>query len=228
MYVWWRDVISESVQKHMHSPVVKIGLRYGMALFIASEVMFFSAFFWAYFDGALFYDEAIQAARVQAISVWIIAIFLFSGLVTLANGLLNALGHFRVPAAAQARTIPIEAPARSGPAWPGRACRPAAQAPRAPSPSRAAPVGHADPPGHPLREQLLLGGVGDGEHPRVLHAALDEPLAADEQLILQDEFEEFGVRQLMAGGFLESHVEGLGQARQAELAKRRFERVFHT
>lgn len=43
-----------------------------------------------------------KAARVQAISVWIIAIFLFSGLVTLANGLLNALGHFRVPAAAQA------------------------------------------------------------------------------------------------------------------------------
>jgi cytochrome c oxidase subunit 3 len=71
MAVWWRDVISESVEKHLHTPVVKIGLRYGMALFIASEVMFFSAFFWAYFDGALFYDEAIQAARVQATGgVW--------------------------------------------------------------------------------------------------------------------------------------------------------------
>jgi len=43
-----------------------------------------------------------KAARVQAISVWIVAIFFFSGLVTLANGLLNALGHFKVPAAAQA------------------------------------------------------------------------------------------------------------------------------
>lgn len=43
-----------------------------------------------------------KAARVQAISFWITAIFVFSGLVTLANGLLNALGHFKVPAAAQA------------------------------------------------------------------------------------------------------------------------------
>jgi cytochrome c oxidase subunit 3 len=38
---------------------VQIGLRYGMALFIASEVMFFAAFFWAYFDASLFPKEAI-------------------------------------------------------------------------------------------------------------------------------------------------------------------------
>ena len=31
-----------------------------MLMFIASEVMFFVAFFWAYFDPALFYDEVIQ------------------------------------------------------------------------------------------------------------------------------------------------------------------------
>lgn len=42
-----------------------------------------------------------KATRVQAISFWIIAIFIFSGLVTLANGILNALGHFMVPASAQ-------------------------------------------------------------------------------------------------------------------------------
>ncbi len=56
---WWRDVLKEAVQQHAHSPVVKIGLRYGMALFIASEVMFFAAFFWAYFDASLFPKEAI-------------------------------------------------------------------------------------------------------------------------------------------------------------------------
>jgi cytochrome c oxidase subunit 3 len=38
----------------MHTPVVQLGLRYGMALFIASEVMFFSAFFWAFFSSSLF------------------------------------------------------------------------------------------------------------------------------------------------------------------------------
>ncbi|WP_029009741.1 cytochrome c oxidase subunit 3 [Azospirillum halopraeferens] len=51
---WWRDVIKESVVEKAHTPVVKIGLRYGMALFIASEVMFFAAFFWAFYDAALF------------------------------------------------------------------------------------------------------------------------------------------------------------------------------
>jgi len=38
----------------VHSAVVRLGLRYGMFLFIASEVMFFVAFFWAYFHFALF------------------------------------------------------------------------------------------------------------------------------------------------------------------------------
>lgn len=59
MVVWWRDVIRESVVEKVHSPLVKIGLRYGMALFITSEVMFFAAFFWAYYDAALFPREAI-------------------------------------------------------------------------------------------------------------------------------------------------------------------------
>jgi cytochrome c oxidase subunit 3 len=54
MFGWWRDIIKESVKEKAHTSVVKIGLRYGMALFIASEVMFFAAFFWAYFDAALF------------------------------------------------------------------------------------------------------------------------------------------------------------------------------
>ena len=63
-YVWWRDVIREATFEGHHSPVVQIGLRYGMTLFIASEVMFFAAFFWAFFDASLFPDEAIQEARV--------------------------------------------------------------------------------------------------------------------------------------------------------------------
>ena len=54
MFAWWRDVIHEAVHEGQHTPVVQIGLRYGMALFIASEVMFFAAFFWAYFNASLF------------------------------------------------------------------------------------------------------------------------------------------------------------------------------
>ncbi len=51
---WWRDVITESVVRGDHKPVVKLGLRFGMVLFIASEVMFFVAWFWAYFNSAVF------------------------------------------------------------------------------------------------------------------------------------------------------------------------------
>jgi cytochrome c oxidase subunit 3 len=49
----------------MHTPIVRIGLRYGMMLFIASEVMFFVAFFWAYFHYAL-YPQHVSGA-VEAI-----------------------------------------------------------------------------------------------------------------------------------------------------------------
>jgi cytochrome c oxidase subunit 3 len=59
MALWWRDVVKEGEFQGHHSPVVQIGLRYGMALFIASEVMFFAAFFWAFFDASLFPREAI-------------------------------------------------------------------------------------------------------------------------------------------------------------------------
>jgi cytochrome c oxidase subunit 3 len=54
MIGWWRDVIREAERGGHHTAVVQLGLRYGMALFIASEVMFFAAFFWAFFDASLF------------------------------------------------------------------------------------------------------------------------------------------------------------------------------
>ena len=54
---WWRDVIRESVVLGNHTPVVKLHLRYGMLLFIASEVMFFVAWFWAYFNSAIFHND---------------------------------------------------------------------------------------------------------------------------------------------------------------------------
>jgi cytochrome c oxidase subunit 3 len=54
MFFWWKDVIFEAVTEKAHSPITMVGLRYGMALFIASEVMFFVAFFWAFFNASLF------------------------------------------------------------------------------------------------------------------------------------------------------------------------------
>ena len=62
MFMWWRDVIKES-NEGFHTPVVQLGLRYGMILFIASEVMFFVAWFWAFFDASIAPGAAIEPAR---------------------------------------------------------------------------------------------------------------------------------------------------------------------
>ena len=59
MFMWWRDVIREATVEGHHTAPVQIGLRFGMALFIASEVMFFLAWFWAYFNASLFPTEQI-------------------------------------------------------------------------------------------------------------------------------------------------------------------------
>lgn len=49
MYTWWRDVIREATFEDQHTAVVQKGLRLGMILFIASEVMFFFAFLGHFF-----------------------------------------------------------------------------------------------------------------------------------------------------------------------------------
>ena len=53
MFGWWRDVIREGQGGDDHTPPVAHGLRMGMVLFIVSEVMFFFAFFWAYFHSSV-------------------------------------------------------------------------------------------------------------------------------------------------------------------------------
>ena len=60
MFDWWTNVIKEA-HGGDHTPVVQLHLRYGMILFIASEVMFFVAWFWAFFDASLFPGERRRA-----------------------------------------------------------------------------------------------------------------------------------------------------------------------
>ena len=70
MYSWWSNVIREA-HAGDHTPVVQLHLRYGMILFIASEVMFFVGWFWAFFDFSLFpapvmYDMATHTTSLIA------------------------------------------------------------------------------------------------------------------------------------------------------------------
>lgn len=52
MFGWWRDVVKEAHVEKQHTREVSHGLRLGMALFITSEVLFFAAFFWAFFNAS--------------------------------------------------------------------------------------------------------------------------------------------------------------------------------
>jgi cytochrome c oxidase subunit III len=69
MVVWWADVIREG-KAGDHTPVVQLAMRYGMILFIASEVMFFVGWFWMFFEGALFHDARLAADVVQGFNTW--------------------------------------------------------------------------------------------------------------------------------------------------------------
>lgn len=73
-YSWWGDVIREGEHGGHHTAIVQLGLRYGMFLFIISEVMFFVAWFWAFFNASLFPTEAIggvwPAEGVEALDPW--------------------------------------------------------------------------------------------------------------------------------------------------------------
>jgi len=50
---WWRDIRREGAFQGLHTTIVEKGLRWGIILFITSEVLFFFSFFWAFFHRRL-------------------------------------------------------------------------------------------------------------------------------------------------------------------------------
>jgi len=102
---WFKDIIKEATYERHHTKAVQIGLRLGFILFIASEVMFFFSFFWAFFHCSL--SPSIQIGSIwpplgiHVISPWGIpfyntCVLLYSGLaVTLAHHAILA-GRFNI------------------------------------------------------------------------------------------------------------------------------------
>lgn len=53
IFQWWRDIYRERTLQGKHTILVHKGLRWGIILFIISEVFFFLSFFWAFFHRSL-------------------------------------------------------------------------------------------------------------------------------------------------------------------------------
>nr|AZL35860.1 cytochrome c oxidase subunit III [Cosmoscarta mandarina] len=53
MIQWWRDIIRESTFQGLHTKTVIKGMKWGMIMFILSEIMFFLSFFWSFFHSSL-------------------------------------------------------------------------------------------------------------------------------------------------------------------------------
>lgn len=94
MYGWWSDVIAES-RVGDHTPVVRIGLRYGVILFIVSEIMFFAAWFWSFFKNALYpmpaIDETWPPPGIETFDPWHLP--LINTLILLCSGCAATWAH---------------------------------------------------------------------------------------------------------------------------------------
>ena len=98
MFIWWRDVVRESTFEGNHTKSVEYGLRMGMVLFIVSEVMFFFAFFWAFFHSSL--SPAIEIGGVwpplgiETFSPWEVP--LLNTLILLCSGATVTYAHHAI------------------------------------------------------------------------------------------------------------------------------------
>ena len=97
LFSWFTTVVRESGEGH-HTKMVRTGLRYGMALFIVSEVMFFFAFFWGFFHFSLSPSIAIGCVwppkSIQPLDIW--GLPLVNTLLLLTSGLTITLAHHAI------------------------------------------------------------------------------------------------------------------------------------
>ena len=95
---WWRDVVREGTFEGQHTSIVQLGLRFGMLLFIVSEIIFFFAFFWAFFWASLAPVPEIGSVwppqGIQVLNAWEIPFL--NTLILLSSGATVTWAHHSV------------------------------------------------------------------------------------------------------------------------------------
>jgi heme/copper-type cytochrome/quinol oxidase subunit 3 len=96
--VWWRDVTREATFEGNHTTMVQLGRRMGIRRFIVSEVMFFFAFFWAFFASARNPTPAIGSVwppvGIEVRSAWEVP--LLNTIVLLSSGVSVTWAHHAI------------------------------------------------------------------------------------------------------------------------------------
>jgi cytochrome c oxidase subunit 3 len=107
MYTWWRDITREATFEGWHTNMVQLGMRYGMMLFICSEVMFFFAFFWAFFHSSLNPAPEIGGVwppkGIEVLSAWEVP--LLNTVILLTSGASCTWAHHAIVAGERAQAI---------------------------------------------------------------------------------------------------------------------------